>query len=131
MINYKLAILFIITFIINIFFLYTSHNNGSKYYNDRINKNKTTPKLFDISYKYLPDYTDDPILLFFINFSVSIFPLILHYLFGYTILEEYSYYLILIFLVRMIMINLTILPKIKKCNIDMNAYSWLNGHCYD
>lgn len=121
----------IIFYTINSLGQYLSYKNGKCFYEGRLKNNKTTPKVFDIGFKYLPDYTDNPYLLFILNFIIVIVPFYVHFILGYKILDEYFYYFIIIYLIRLVMINSTILPKMKQCVNDFNLFSTINGHCYD
>jgi hypothetical protein len=109
---------------------YLTHKNGSDFYTDRIKKNKINPKVFDLGYKYLPNYTDNIYLLIIINLMCCGF-LLVHFGLGYDILNEYMYYFIIIMFIRLIMINVTILPKTKTCDNNFNLKHTINGHCYD
>lgn len=121
----------ILFFAINTLFSYITFKNGNDFYQQRVSDKKTNPKVFDIAHKYFPDLTDNPYLLIVLNTIVVLSPFIVHYGMGYKILDEYIYYFLIIYFVRMIMMNVTILPKIKSCNIDFDLISLFNGHCYD
>ena len=43
-----------ILYIIIVICTYLSYKNGKLFYENRINQNKINPKIFDISFKYLP-----------------------------------------------------------------------------
>lgn len=123
----KGIILAIILIVIHILFVYNAHNNGKTFYDDRQKNNKTKPKIFDIGYKYLPDYSQikniDIIILVFI-----FFPLIFHT----SSIEEFLTYTSLSNMFRYITINTTILPKDKNCDdTNFNIVNLINGHCYD
>ena len=123
---------FIILMLSMIFMLsYTCHKNGSTYYENRINKQKKTQKIFDIGYKYLPDYHNNPCLLAVINIIFISTPSLVYIQCGDTVFKEFIYYLIIIYIIRAIMTNITILPKIKKDSNKFNCYNLINGHSYD
>jgi len=126
-----LFFIIIILFIIISSFSYLTYINGHNFYENRIKNNKINPKVFDIGHKYLPNLTENNILLIILNTFVSLSPFIIHFIFGYPILPEFIYYSIIIYLIRMIMINITILPKEKKCYNHFDFFSLFNGHCYD
>lgn len=121
----------IIFYLLNSLGQYLTYKNGKCFYEERIQNNKTTPKVFDIGFKYLPDYTDDQCLLFILNSIIVIAPFFVHFILGHKILNEYFYYFIIIYLIRLVMINSTILPKMKRCVNEFNLFSTVNGHCYD
>jgi len=123
-----IVILFII---INSYFSYLTHLNGTSFYDQRIKEKKIIPKVFDIGHKYLPNLTDNIHLLSIINFSAVLTPFIVHFLMGYDILPEFMYYFAIVYLIRIITINSTILPKQKMCMDEFNFKSMFNGHCYD
>jgi hypothetical protein len=55
MIKYISLICILITYIVIHGYLNnTAQENADKFYNDRINNNKTNPKVFDIMHKHLP-----------------------------------------------------------------------------
>jgi hypothetical protein len=109
---------------------YTAQNNANDYYNDRIDKNKTTPKVFDIMHKYLPDWSNydwlnNAILL------VTIIPLV--YQNDKNLYFDFVSLIIIINIIRDIIINITILPKDKNCDLKKYSfmYSTAFGACYD
>jgi len=124
-------IIIIILFAIISLFSYLTHLNGNKFYENRIKNNKINPKVYDIGHKYLPNLSENNFLLTTINIFVVIPPLIIFLLYGNDIFYEFIYYFFIIYLIRMIMINLTILPKYKMCEDKFEIYNLFNGHCYD
>jgi len=122
----KSIIIFIITALIS----YNVHLQGKKFYDDRIKAGKTAPKVFDIGMKYIPDMSENKLLSIIIDILPLILPII--FLYNTPYFSKYYYILIWIFLIRYIFINLTILPKYKKCKDDSyTIYNILFGHCYD
>lgn len=124
-------LIILLFYIVNTIFSYTTHKNGSDFYEERIKNNKTTPKVFDIGHKYLPDMSDSVLLSALLNGMVILGPIFVDLVLGYKITDEFIYYFIIIMFIRMIMMNVTILPKNKKCNGEFSFMSSLNGHCYD
>jgi hypothetical protein len=118
-------------YVVNTIFSYATHKNGSDFYEDRIKNNKTTPKVFDIGHKYLPDMSDSVLLPALLNGMVVLGPIFVDLVLDYKITNEFIYYFIIIMFIRMIMMNVTILPKNKKCNQEFSFISSFNGHCYD
>ena len=122
--NYFIIISFLI-----IFFMYISYTQNlldtiaESYYMNRIENKKITPKVYDISHKYLPDlenyqYISNIFLLFsFISFIKPF------------ILIEFIGFIIPILIIRSITIHLTILPKTKNCDITNSIKIF--GSCYD
>jgi hypothetical protein len=110
---------------------YLCYKNGSTYYKNRINKHKKTPKIFDIGYKYLPDYHNNSYLLVLINIINCCAILSIYILYDNTIFKEFLYYYTILLIIRGIMTNITILPKIKKDSNKFYWYSLINGHSYD
>ena len=121
--NYILILIFLGIYIIS---NYICQFSADSYYNNRIKLGKVTPKLYDLSHKYLPDYSDYKIYKIIGDSYVSLFIFIL-FLSDYKAGIDYITYYIPIILLRCIMINSTILPKNKKCNEN---YSLIHG-CYD
>jgi hypothetical protein len=118
----------LIVFFLNSLILYSCHKNASKFYNDRIEKHKTHPKLYDLGIRYTPDLSKN------INLSLTldIICLILPFLFGYDILIEFLSLFIIITVIRWVFISVTILPKFKHCSDDkISFYNYVSGHCYD
>ena len=118
----------IIVFFINSLILYSCHKNASKFYNERIEKHKTFPKLYDLGIRYTPDLSKN------INLSLVIdgICLILPFLFGYNIFIEFISLFTIVTIIRWIFISVTILPKFKHCSDNkISFYNYINGHCYD
>lgn len=113
--------------LIQIFIVFHVHNTGKNFYNNRIKQNKTTPKIYDIGEKYIPDLSHVYQLHILLN-MISILPLC----FGTDVFNEFLLYFTTIILIRHIFISVTILPKNKNCddkNLDISNF--LFGHCYD
>jgi hypothetical protein len=104
-------IIFRMIILINFLFVYMSYLNGKTFYDDRIKNNKTTPKIYDIGHKYLPDYSHYNEIHIFMNIFIF-----LPILFNLSIYADYLSYLLPILMFRYITINSTILPKSKTCD---------------
>ncbi|NDC95892.1 hypothetical protein EB077_11355, partial [bacterium] len=126
--NISLISLFLLFF--NIILSYNVHYQGKAFYNFRIEQGKTTPKVYDIGMKYIPDYSDNKLLTFIANALPVFLPIVMLYNTPYSV--KFYYILTYIFILRHIFLNLTILPKYKNCKDD--SYTLENiilGHCYD
>ena len=131
MIKYiSLLCILIIYITIHAYLNYTAQENADKYYNDRINNNKTNPKVFDIMHKYLP-YFKHSEWITNMMLVLTLIPLI--YTNDRNIYFDFVALLIIVNIIRDITINLTILPKNKECNPkDIGLiYSTIAGACYD
>lgn len=118
---------FIFFLIYYLYHLYLSHKlekTGDAYYNNRIINNKTTPKIYDIAHKYLPNFYkyDNIHHVLTILFTIPIF-------FNFNMLQEYLGFWIVIFIIRSITMTVTILPKYKECTYD--GVRPFVGGCYD
>jgi hypothetical protein len=96
------------------------------YYGQRIKSNKTNPKVYDISHKYLPDLHEKQIWNDIYTFAV-LAPLLT----DMRLLEMYVYLWIPIFMIRSVFTQVTILPKHSKCKGGENVSDFLIGGCYD
>lgn len=115
-------IFFVIYVIFHIYMSNNLENIGGQYYDTRQKNNKTTPKVYDITHKFLPN------LYKYYNLShivtiIFMIPL----LFNFNMLEEFLGYWIVIFIIRTITTLVTILPKYKECKTDDQIF----GGCYD
>lgn len=120
----KILIYFLVFLILKHFLLIKFDKRAEKYFNDRIKNNKTTPTVYDIAHKFLPNYYEYEYLHNYLIFILSI-PLIIYP----KLLYEYLSYFIVILFIRIFMISWTVLPKYKKCSIDNTT--GINGGCYD
>ena len=131
MIKYISIICIIIVYIcIHAFLNHTAQNNANDYYNDRMDKNKTTPKVFDIMHKYLPNWNHIDWLNNVIV-AITLIPLI--YANNKDLYFDFISLLLIINIIRDITINITILPKDKECKLNDISflYSTVFGACYD
>ena len=122
MYNFKLILLIIIIF--NIFH-YLYFLNEQHYYNYYLSRqNKTNPKVYDIGHKYLPDIEK---YQFILNFEILF---IIYWLFynSYFFID-FLILMLIIYFIRLFVIQLTVLPKMKNCTIS-NSIS-ITGYCYD
>lgn len=99
---------------------------GREYYTDRITEGKKNPKVYDIAHKHLPEMTKYSM----VSDITTILLVSVPFLFAKSSkpIIEYLIYAIVIFAIRGIIINLTILPKDKTC-VDDNET--ILGGCYD
>jgi hypothetical protein len=112
---------------IQIIFVYLCYYNGKTFFSEREKQGKTTQKIFDISHKFLPNYSDNEWLNILMNI-VIFSPLVIYP----HIIGQFLSYIIPVLLFRYITTNTTILPKTKNCNDDsFSLYNFINGHCYD
>jgi len=100
-------------------------NTGDKFYTMN---NFTTPKVYDLLHDILPDiHTHEWLTNAMIG--LSFVPLLAKWNAGFFI--EYVGLMLTIFIIRDIVINLTILPKHEKCEVSTGIVSHIVGNCYD
>jgi hypothetical protein len=97
-------------------------DTGSSYYNGRIENNKTTPKVYDILHKYLPNLHD-----YWHLHDMFTLLMILPIFYKLEIVKDYLGYWMVIFLIRIVTTSSTILPKYKECSENCVMF----GGCYD
>jgi hypothetical protein len=106
----------------NIIAFYNEYHYES-YYTSRIKNNKTTPKVYDIGHKYLPNISKYEYILNIIlglaACSFFIYP---------KIFLPFLVLFLIIIVIRMITIQLTVLPK---TTCDIKTSFDLSGYCYD
>ena len=132
MIKYIEVISIVILYIgIHIGLNYTAQKNGDDYYQQRITENKTTPKVFDIMHKYLPDWSNNEWLLNNIMLLLSMIPMI--YINDLNLYYDFITLLLIVNIIRDLTINITILPKDKNCNPNQHSFTYSSkfGSCYD
>ena len=115
----KHYLILVILLVFTAYITYCIDNNTQNYYNNRINK---YPKVYDIGHKYLPNLSKYEYIS---NYYMLCFIVIVMCL---PICKEFIGFIIPILLLRLIIINLTILPKHKDCVIDIKK---VFGGCYD
>jgi len=120
-----LIIPFIIIFllIINIV-IFQNETHYESYYSKRIKNNKINPKIYDIGHKYLPNLEYHEYIINII--LVLSFIVFLKYP---NIITPFFILLLFIFIFRLFVSQLTVLPKMKKCVIKSTPD--INGYCYD
>jgi hypothetical protein len=116
--------------IIHTYLNYTAQNTADKYYTDRVNSNKTTPKVYDIMHKHLPywkniDWLPNLVMI------ISLIPLF--YTNNKDMYFDFIALYLIINIIRDIVINITILPKDKECDLKQYSelYKTIFGACYD
>jgi hypothetical protein len=88
----------------------------------------TTPKVFDLGWKFLPDIHDNKSVQYCIDFVAYVLPV----MFGPQIATQHISYMIVLMLIRSICTLVTILPKYKSCDDGIFGIKELVfGHCYD
>lgn len=118
----------ILFLVINGLIAYLVHKSGKDFYKKRIENGKTSPKVFDVGHRYLPNLSKNKVAVQ-MNDLIALFPLCASYFFGIKIM--YVKWITLV-IIRWITTAVTILPKDKSC--DDSQFTWLNflfGHCYD
>ena len=108
------------------YFNYTANITGDKFYN-----NKDNPEVYDVLHKMLPNYAQKGWITNYMALSAFI-PLILNL--NETFILEFIGFIMVVYLIRDVIINLTILPKHMNCTIKkekMTNYQYFVGGCYD
>jgi hypothetical protein len=118
----NLALKFIVFIAVLLYSSRLVEDTGSCYYDSRVDRNKTTPKVYDILHRYLPDLHEYHYLSDIFTIGMTI-PLV----FYPYLAEEYTGYWMSIFAIRILSTLCTILPKYKKCSPDVTLF----GGCYD
>jgi len=109
-------------YIIHRYFDIAVQSTGHSYYNDTCQDT-----VHDFFHERLPDWSEDEWLTNVIV-MLSAIPLIFA---NSTFLINLICMLIVVYLIRDITINLTILPKHKKCKKHEKWYQHITGGCYD
>jgi hypothetical protein len=108
------------------YFNYIAQVTGDTFYN-----NKDNPEVYDVLHKILPNYDQKGWLTNYMALSGFI-PLLLN--FNETFILEFIGFIMVVYLIRDVIINLTILPKHMNCSIkkeQMTNYEYFIGGCYD
>jgi len=116
-------IYYILIVIINITFSYLIYINGKQFYDDN---NKYNFRIFDIGHKYLPNLSN----IKRINYSLFILNLLIPLLCGFDVMMEFESYFLLIFIIRIFINSVTILPKNKKCEDNPTIMNIIDN-CYE
>ena len=122
--------LFIGYILIHAYLNYTAQQSAISFYDERINNNKTNPKVYDIMHKHLPYWKNND----WLNNLICILTLIpLFYTNNEDMYFDFVALLLIVNINRDITINLTILPKNKECDLSKRNYLYqgLLGACYD
>lgn len=107
---------FIITLII-LLLLYNFDNNF---------RNNNEGKVFDLGMKYIPNYSSNRFIHFFVDILPIILPIIL--LSGTQHFIKFYYIISYIIITRQIFINLTVFPKNIKCDNINRSQKVFSGH---
>jgi hypothetical protein len=108
------------------YFNYSAQITGDTFYN-----NKNNPEVYDVLHKILPNYDQKDWLTDYMAL-IAFIPLILN--FNQEFMLEFIGFIIVVYLIRDVIINLTILPKHINCSIKkekMSHYEYFIGGCYD
>jgi hypothetical protein len=127
----KTIISIILLFFVNVLLTWNVHYQGKKFYDTRINDGKVTPKVYDIGMKYIPDISSNIKIIYLIDTISILIPLTI-YLINKGVFLRFITVNLYIYTIRLVFLNLTILPKDKNC--DDNSFNINNmffGHCYD
>ena len=131
MIKYiNIICLFVGYVFIHMYLNYTAQQNAMSFYDNRINNNKTNPKVYDIMHKHLPYWKNN----YWLNNLIGILTLIpLIYTNDINMYFDFGALLLIVNIIRDITINLTILPQNKECELHKRSYMFqgLLGACYD
>lgn len=105
---------------------YRTNVIGEEFYQSRIKNKKVNPKIYDVSHKYFPNLYE------YEKQIVNIIPigLMIPLMTNLKIFIEFLSLIIIIFIIRSILIHVTILPGHSKCkNSDYSIPIF--GGCYD
>ena len=108
------------------YFNYSAQITGDTFYN-----NKDNPEVYDVLHKMLPNYDQKDWLTDYMAL-IAFIPLILNI--NQEFILEFIGFIIVVYLIRDVIINLTILPKHMNCSIrkeKMTNYEYFIGGCYD
>jgi hypothetical protein len=127
--KYSWIIVYVIMVSIHVFFIHYVEDSADAYYENRINMNKTRPKVYDIGHKYIPDLSHVKELGYLNDALVLVLPAV----FGTKVVSEFVVYAFPVFIVRHIFNSITILPKHKNCDTkDIPMWKrYITGGCYD
>lgn len=110
-------------FIIHSYFNSLVQNTGHEFY-----KNRTNVNIYDIIHVNFPNYEQYELMTNVIALCTLV-PLIHKY--NKEIFFKFVKLLLIIYSIRDITINLTILPKNEICLVKTDTYSHIVGSCYD
>ena len=113
--------------IIHIYFNTHAQVTGDLFYG-----NKNNPEVYDLLHKLLPDLSHNEWIVNYLAIA-SLIPLVLN--FSKELVVSFIGFMIVIYLIRDITINLTILPKQSNCVMkkkeEFTLYDHIIGICYD
>ncbi len=115
--------LVVLAILVILYLQYLTQVVGEQYYTNRIDNNKTNPKVYDILHKYLPDYSNSTL----IKFVSDCLPICM-LLYAVYSTEQYSeifYTMLVMLFIRSVCILCTILPSQRDCK------STVTHGCYD
>jgi len=124
--------IYIIIILIGYFTIHTYFNTHAQVTGDLFYGNKDNPEVYDILHKLLPDLSHNEWIVNYLAVA-SLIPLILN--FSKELVITFIGFMIVIYLIRDITINLTILPKQSNCKMkkkeEFTLYDHVVGICYD
>ena len=128
----KKIIISLFLLIIHIFLTYNVYIEGKTFYDNRINKNKHIPKVYDIGFKYIPDLSSYKYLKILVNILPGILQAISLLFFNHNVILTFFELNFYINMIRYIFTSLTILPKMYNCDDSkFTIKNIISGHCYD
>lgn len=108
---------------------YRTHVAGKTWYDGRKEK-CPSPKVYDVGHKYIPDLSHNEPLRLVHDVLLPLGSVATMSLCG--ALKEYGEMWLSFFVIRAILISLTILPKHKHCDdTKLGILELIQGHCYD
>lgn len=110
------------------FFIHMQFNRGVQTTGHQFYQSIDSPKVYDLLHSLLPDLHKEEWLTNVI-IGLSMLPLLTKW--NSRLVFDFVGIMITIFLIRDITINLTILPKHDKCEMDTGLVSHIIGNCYD
>ena len=109
-----------------------THVNAKTYYDSRIAENKCRPKVYDLMFVILPNLSTSTLVRIIVDFGVNVLFICAFVYLKTPYVKLLMYRILLMFFIRSIIINLTVLPKEKSCNDKgLTIYNYVFGHCYD
>jgi hypothetical protein len=124
-----IILLALFTVFLCVYFIISSRMDqiGEQYYQERVKRNRKHPKVYDIMHKILPDMSSQLTILYH-DIITALFIIPLFY--NVAMLKEYIGYWLVVFTIRVILINITILPRNKNCNVRKLRWNFVKT-CYD
>ena len=106
--------IYIIIILIGYFITHTYFNTHAQVTGDLFYSNKNNPEVYDLLHNLLPDLSHNEWIVNYLAVA-SLIPLILN--FSKELVISFIGFMIVIYLIRDITINLTILPKQSNCTM--------------